>query len=163
MPSLYEISIPLFIRALKNLSAILKKAEEHASSKNLNVDDYVNARLIDDMNPFSFQIQTACNTPKNLLKRVAGVELPAVEDNETTFKQLQERLEKAVEMLEGVDAKALDGKEDEEVEFLKWKFTGESYLLTFAIPNFYFHVSTAYGILRKEGVPIGKLDFIGDQ
>jgi hypothetical protein len=160
MPSLYEISVPVFIRSLKNLSAFLKKGEEYAKEKNI---DLLNARLAPDMRSLPFQIQTASNSAKNALVRVASVEAVPMDDNETTFEQLYQRIERTIKLLEDVDEKVFEGKENAEVEMRGMKFTGQSYLLLFAIPNFYFHVMAAYAILRKEGVPVGKQDFLGSQ
>jgi len=160
MPSLYEISVPVFIRSLKSLSAILTKAETYATEKSIPLSQFTESRLAPDMKPFTFQIQTASNSAKNALVRVAGTEAVPMEDDETTFPQLQERIAATIKILEGVDEKVFEGKEGVEIELFGRKFTGQSYLITFAIPNFFFHVTTAYAILRKEGVPIGKNDYM---
>jgi hypothetical protein len=116
------------------------------------------------MLPLPKQIQIACDTSKNVLVRVGGAEAVPMEDNETTFEELYERINKTLAILKAADSHILDKKEEAEV-IMKTrtgenKFTGQSYILTFALPNFYFHVTTAYGILRSKGVPVGKKDFL---
>jgi hypothetical protein len=160
MPSLYEISVPVFIRALNNLSAILKKAEEYAAEKNIDPNTLASAKLVDDMLPLAFQICTVSNTAKATVERVGKTEPIPMEDNEKTFAEFQERIAKTIKVLEAVDPKVFEGKETAEVEMRGNKFTGQSYILTFALPNFFFHVMAAYAILRKEGVPVGKLDYL---
>ncbi|KAF2423814.1 hypothetical protein EJ08DRAFT_652571 [Tothia fuscella] len=161
MPSLYEISVPAFIRGLNQLTHCLKKAETYASENNKDISSILKASLHPDMKALPFQIQTVSNTAKNACVRVAGIEAVPMEDNETTLPQFYERIEKTIKLLEGVDAKAFEGKEEQSLEAVGMKFTGQSYLLTFEIPNFYFHLTAAYAILRKEGVPLGKMDFLG--
>jgi hypothetical protein len=160
MPSLYEISVPAFIRSLKNLSAILKKAEAYATEKSIDLKTFTDAKLVDDMLSLPFQIWTASNTAKNTVQRVAGTPAVPFTDDQKTFPELQDRIAKTIKLLEEVDPKVFEGKEDVEVEMSGRKFTGQSYIITFAIPNFYFHVMAAYAILRKEGVPIGKKDYL---
>lgn len=160
MPTLYEISVPVFIRGLTNLKHILKKAETYANEKNVPLSTFTDASLYPDMNKLAFQVQTAANTAKLACVRVAQIENVPVADDETTFAQFYERIDKTLEFLEGVDASAFEGKDTAEVTMRERKFTGQSYLLTFAIPNFFFHITVAYGILRKEGVPVGKIDFL---
>jgi uncharacterized protein len=159
--SLYDVTIAPLTRGLTNLDGLLKKAEEHAAANNISLDDYINARLAPDMAPFTFQVQTVCNTAKFLAVRVGGVENVPMADDETTFPQLHERITRTLELLKGVSRETIDGKEGVEVVFRNMKFTGLSYSTTFAIPNFYFHLVTAYAILRNKGVPIGKLDYLG--
>jgi hypothetical protein len=160
MPTLYEVSVPLFIRGLKNLSAIMTKAEGHAGEKSIDLKTFTEAKLTDDMLSFPFQIWTACNTAKNCVQRVAGTPAIPFTDDQKTFPELQDRIAKTIKLLEDVDPKVFEGKEETEVEMSGRKFTGQSYIITFAIPNFYFHVMAAYAILRKEGVPIGKKDYL---
>jgi len=165
MPSLYEISVPIFIHSLQVLSHLLTKAESFAKEKGIPESDITSARLAPDMLPLTFQINTCSNSAKNALVRVAGTTAVPMEDKkEATFAELQDRIAKTIDLLKESDAKAFEGKEDEEV-VMKFssgerKFTGQSYLTTFAIPNFYFHMSTTYAILRMKGVPLGKQDFL---
>ncbi|OCL07501.1 hypothetical protein AOQ84DRAFT_432139 [Glonium stellatum] len=163
--SLYDVTIPIFIRGLNNLSANLKKAEDYANENKISHSELLDARLIDDMAALPFQIQRASNSAKDAAVRVAGADSIVMEDNETTFDDLQKRIAKTIDYLNGVDPASFQDKETTEV-VLKLKigdkkFTGQEYLLLFALPNFYFHTTTAYGILRHKGVPLGKLDFLG--
>jgi len=160
MPSLYEISVPPFIRSLKNLSAMLKKAEDYATEKSIDPKTLTEAKLADDMLALPFQIWTVSNTAKNTVQRVCGTANIPMEDTEKTFPELQERIAKTIKLLEDVDPKAFEGKETTEIELMGNKFNGQSYILNFGIPNFYFHVMAAYAILRKEGVPLGKKDYL---
>ena len=164
--SMYQASIPQFTKMLANLSNILKKGEEFAKAK--GVDDAVlvsECRLAPDMFPLSKQIQIACDQVKNGMARLAGVEPPKFEDNETTFAQLQERIAKTIAFANSLKPAQVDGTETKEIKFSirEWnfEFVGEQYLLTWIIPNFYFHVTTAYAILRHNGVEVGKTDYLG--
>ncbi|KAJ9660851.1 hypothetical protein H2201_006743 [Coniosporium apollinis] len=163
--SLYDLSVPLFIRTLTNLAGILKKAEQYADDNGIPHSDFLTARLAADMLPFTFQIQSCSNTAKNSAVRVADTVAVPMEDNESTFAELQARIAKTIDVLKGVDPSKYDGTEEKEVVLKfpgkEFKFTGQSYLLTFAIPNFFFHATTAYDILRSKGVPLGKADFLG--
>ena len=165
MPSLYNASIPVFIRGLTNLTAILKKGEAHADEKSIAHSTLLNTRLHEDMAVLTYQIQRASDTAKGAGARITSTEIPAMEDNETTFADLYARIDKTVEYLKGLDAGTFEGKEGAEVVLKtpnkEFKFTAESYLLNFAVPNFYFHVTAAYAILRHAGVPVGKFDFLG--
>ncbi|KAF7909849.1 uncharacterized protein EAF01_003567 [Botrytis porri] len=159
--SLYDISIVPFIRNLKTLSKLLAKGQAHFEDES----KIINARLIDDMGDLIFQIQRVSDSAKGLAVRVAGAENVSLPDNEKDFAALYTRINRTIEILEAVPSTSTDGKEDTEV-VLKLpsgdlKFTAKDYVLNFAIPNFYFHVVTAYNILRKEGVPVGKFDFLG--
>jgi hypothetical protein len=162
--SLYEISIPVFIHSLTSLSAILKKGEAYADEKGIAHSKLLDARLVDDMAALPYQIQRCSDTSKGAAVRIAGIDNVAMPDNETTFEQLQARIHKTIEVLKSVDPKSMDDK-DESPVILKLgggeiKFTAKSYLLTFAIPNFYFHVSTAYGILVSPPTLIGDECFL---
>jgi len=165
--SLYEISIPVFIRNIKTLQKLLDKAVAHASdsSKAVTEEALLESRLIPDMYNLIRQIQVVSDTSKGVAVRVGKAEPITLEDNEKTFPELQARLAKTIEILEAVDQKTFDENEEAEV-ILKLrsgdqKFTGKSYILSFAIPNFYFHFVTAYDLLRKEGVDVGKLNYFG--
>jgi len=163
--SLYDLSIPVFIRGLSILAAFLKKAEDYANEKQIPHSELLNARLVDDMAALPFQIQRVSDTAKGAAVRVGGAESVVMEDIETTFEDLQTRISRTIDFLNRVDKGAFEGKETAEVVMKlrgeDRKFTGETYLLKFALPNFYFHVTTAYAILRHKGVPVGKMDFLG--
>ena len=162
---MYQASIPQLEKMLTNLSNILKKGEEFAKVKNIDESVLINARLAPDMFPLAKQVQIACDQVKNGMARLAGVEPPAFDDNETTFAQLQERIAKTITFAKSITPVQLDGSETKEIRFSikewKFEFVGEQYLLTWIIPNFYFHVTTAYNILRHNGVEIGKADYLG--
>jgi hypothetical protein len=162
---MYQASIPQFIKMLTNLSNILKKGEEFAKSKNIDGAVLVGDRLAPDMFPLSKQVQIACDQVKNGMARLAGVEPPKFDDQEATFAELQERIAKTIAFAKGIQPAQVDGTEAKEIKFSikEWnfEFVGEQYLLTWIIPNFYFHVTTAYNILRHNGVEIGKSDYLG--
>ncbi len=163
--SMYRASIPVFIRGLDVLVSLIAKAETHAKEKGLGDTDITSTRLIEDMLPFTGQIQRASDTSKLSAVRLSGVEAPSFDDTETTFAELRERLTKTLAYLKSVDQSTLEGSETREVT-LKQRtgeitFSGSDYLFLFALPNFYFHVVTAYDILRQLGVPVGKLDYLG--
>jgi hypothetical protein len=163
--SMYQASIPQLEKMLTNLSNILKKGEEFAKAKNIDGSVLINARLAPDMFPLAKQVQIACDQVKNGMARLAGIEPPAFDDNETTFAQLQERIAKTITFAKSITPAQLDGGETKEIRFSikewKFEFVGEQYLLTWIIPNFYFHVTTAYNILRHNSVEIGKADYLG--
>jgi len=163
--SMYQASIPQFTKMLSNLSNILKKGEEFAKTKNIDGAVLVGSRLAADMFPLAKQVQIACDQVKNGMARLAGVEPPKFDDNESTFAELQERIAKTIAFAKSIKPEQVDGTEAKEIKFSikEWnfEFVGEQYLLTWIIPNFYFHVITAYNILRHNGVEIGKSDFLG--
>jgi hypothetical protein len=162
---MYQMSIPVMIRMLGNLKKILKKAEKHAVSKHIETEVLLNARLAPDMFPLKRQIQIATDTAKGCAARLAGKSIPVYKDNEKTFNQLYQRIDRTITLLKKTKASEIDGSENKEIilEFpsATLKFRGEKYLLNFVLPNFYFHITTAYAILRHNGVAIGKRDFIG--
>ena len=163
--SMYQASAPRFAHALRNLSAILDKAQAHAEAKKIDPEVPGSLRLIADMLPLSRQVQIACDTAKGAVARLAGVEIPKHEDTEQTIPELKARIAKTVDFVRSVAAAKIDGSEEREV-VLKMrgqdvKFTGLQYLMGHAYPNFYFHVTTAYDILRQCGVELGKRDFMG--
>jgi hypothetical protein len=163
--SMYQASAPRFANTLKNLSAILDKAQAHADAKKIDPRVLTAARLYPDMFPLSRQVQSACDTAKGAVARLAGVEVPVHEDTEQTFEELKARIAKTIIFIETIQPAQVDGSEDKEV-VLKFrsgevKFKGMQYLLGQALPNFYFHVTTAYNILRHNGVEVGKKDYIG--
>ncbi|MCX7084193.1 MAG: DUF1993 domain-containing protein [Methylococcales bacterium] len=163
--TLYKASVPTFIRMLDNLSVILDKAQAHAEAKNINESIFVNARLAPDMFPLSKQIQIATDMVKGCGARLAGIEVPSYEDNEATFAELQARVAKTKAFLQTLTAEQIDGNEAREITLKfgsrTFSFLGEAYLLDFVIPNFHFHLSCTYAILRHNGVDIGKMDYIG--
>jgi hypothetical protein len=163
--SMYQASAPRFANTLKNLSAILDKAQAHADAKKIDPRVLTAARLYPDMFPMSRQVQSACDTAKGAVARLAGVEIPVHEDTEQTFEELKARIAKTITFIQTIQPAQVDGSEDKEV-VLKFrsgevKFKGMQYLLGHALPNFYFHVTTAYDILRHNGVEVGKRDYIG--
>ena len=164
--SMYQASAPRFANTLRNLSAILDKAAAHAEAKKIDPLVLTASRLYPDMFPLSRQVQIACDTAKGAVARLAGVEIPKHEDTEKTFEELKARIARTLDFIESVPAAKLDGSEDREVVLKmrsgEMKFTGLQYLLGFAWPNFYFHATTAYGILRHNGVELVKRDFIGN-
>ncbi len=163
--SMYQTSIPQFKKMLSNLSIILKKGEEYASAKKIEGTVLTGERLFPDMFPLSKQVQIACDQVKNGMARLAGIEPPKFDDSETTFAELQERVAKTIAFIDGIKPAQVDGTEAKEIKFSikEWhfEFVGEQYLLTWIIPNFYFHVTTTYNLLRHNGVEIGKADYLG--
>ena len=163
--SLYDVSIPVFTLSLNNLSAILDKAESHAEAKNVDPKVIPQARLIVDMLPLSSQIQIACDTAKGAAARLAGVEVPKHQDTEATLTELKARVAKTLDFIKTIKPEQLRGAETREVvlQFPQstLKFNGLNYLTNFALPNFFFHVTMAYALLRKNGVDLGKRDFLG--
>jgi len=163
--NLSQLTVPVFVRGLKILSTLLEKGEQHAAEQGIVPEILLGARLADDMLPLSAQIQRASDTSKFAAQRIGGADAPKFADDETTFDQLRERIAQTVAYLESVDPAQLDAGAGREVTLNHPSgaqvFTAESYLLTFALPNFYFHVVTAYDILRHKGVKLGKLDYLG--
>jgi hypothetical protein len=163
--SLYDISLPVFMRGFGNLAGILEKARAHADEKGMAHSDLTEARLYPDMLPLTGQIQRASDTARFVAVRVAGAEPVAMADEEKTFDDMLARIAATVDYLKKVGAASFDGTEDKDVvvktRSRELHFTGTSYILQFALPNFYFHVATAYGILRHKGVPVGKMDYLG--
>ena len=163
--SMYTASVPRFSNTLKSLSEILTKAQAHAEARKIDPAVLLGARLYPDMFAFTRQVQIACDGPKGCVARLAGIEVPKHEDFETTFPELQQRIAKVVSFIESVPAEKIDGSEERRIVIPvrneELVFTGLQYLTGFVIPNFYFHVTTAYGILRHNGVELGKRDFLG--
>jgi uncharacterized protein len=163
--NMYEASIPIFVRMLGNLSSILDKAVIYAETKNIDPTILVNARLAPDMYPLSRQVQIATDMVKGCAARLAGIDVPSYEDNETTFADLQARIAKTVAFLQSVSAEQINGSEGRTVTLKlrgrEIQFLGQPYLLDFVLPNLYFHVTTTYAILRHNGVEIGKMDYLG--
>ncbi len=164
--SLYDFSIPPLTRGLSNMSAILDKAAAFAAAKKLDPTVLAQTRLYPDMHPLSRQVQIACDTAKGAAGRLAAVDIPKHEDTETTLPELKARIAKTVDFLKTITAEKMSGEESRPIEIKfpngAWKFTALSYLNDFVLPNFYFHTSIVYALLRKSGVEIGKGDFLGD-
>jgi len=164
--SMYQASAPRFVNTLKNLAAILDKAQAHAEAKKIQPSVLLNCRLYPDMFPMKRQVQVACDTVKGAVARLAGVDVPEHEDTEETFAELKARIEKTIAFVETIKAAQIDGGEDKNIHLklgsreIDWK--GMQYLLGYALPNFYFHVVTAYDILRHNGVELAKRDYVGN-
>ncbi len=163
--TMYQASVPVFVRNLKNLAEILHKAAAHAEAKKIDPTVLVNARLYPDMRPLTSQVQFATDQAKNSSSRLAGADRPAFEDNEATFDELQARIAKTIAYVESLTPAQFDGSEDKDITLplrgTQTTMKGQSYLLDFVLPNFYFHITAAYAILRQSGVEIGKMDFLG--
>lgn len=163
--SLYDLTIPVFLRGLRNLDAVLRKGEDFAAAEGVDLQTLFEARLAPDMYPLPGQIQRASDTAKFAAVRLGGVENVSFPDDEKSFEDLHARIAKTVDFLKAAPREAIDGKEGAEVILKSGggerRFTGIDYALGFALPNFFFHVTTAYGILRHKGVPLGKLDYLG--
>jgi hypothetical protein len=163
--SMYQASAPVFKRMLQHLSAFIDKAAAHAAAKKIDPAVLAGDRLAPDMLPFPRQIFIACDTAKFCVARLSGAEAPKFADDEKTFDEFKARIQKTIDFIDSVKPAQIDGSEDKPISFkagqTELKFTGQSYLLNFAMPNFYFHVTTAYAILRHNGVEVGKMDFLG--
>jgi uncharacterized protein len=164
--SMYHASIPTITRSLSNLINILEKGDAHAEAKKIDPTVLINARLYPDMLPLSKQVQIVSDVTRRGMARLAGLEAPALEDNETTFAELSDRLKKTIAYLESLTPAQIDGTETKEIILPIGKdqtmtFEGLPYLKYFILPNLYFHVTTAYNILRHNGVELGKMDFLG--
>jgi uncharacterized protein len=163
--SMYQASVTAFTRQLNNLVAILDKGAAHADAKKIDPKVLINSRLFPDMFPLVRQIQIATDAARGCAARLAGVEVPAQEDNETTFPELVARIRKTVSYLETLKAEQFDGSEDRTITWQTRSSTktmqGLPYLQNHILPNLYFHITTAYNILRHSGVELGKQDFLG--
>jgi hypothetical protein len=163
--SMYQASAPRFANSLNNLSAILDKAQAHCEAKKIDPAVLLASRLYPDMFPLLRQVQIASDSAKGPVARLAGVDVPKYEDTEETIADLKARLAKTIDFVSSVKPAQIDGTEEKDIHLklgpreVDWK--GMQYLLGFALPNFYFHVVTAYDILRHNGVEVGKRDFIG--
>ena len=164
--SMYQASIPVFRQMLGSLAALLAKAEAHAAEKKIDPSVLLQTRLYPDMFPLVRQVQVVSDTAKSAAGNLAGIEIPRFEDVETTFPELAERIAKTLRHLDGFRPEQINGSEDRDVTLTlggnKIIFKGQRYLLGFAMPNFYFHLSMSYAILRQCGVDVGKRDFLGN-
>jgi hypothetical protein len=164
--SMHQASAPRFANTLKNLSAILDKAQAHCDARKIDPLALTGARLYPDMFALARQVQVTCDTAKGAMARLAGVEIPKYEDTEKTFEELKARIAKTVAFIESFKPAQIDGTDDKDLVIklgareMQWK--GMQYLLGFALPNFYFHAATVYDILRHNGVELVKRDFIGN-
>lgn len=162
--SLYDISIPTYRRGLQNLSSFLDKAEAHARSHGAELSTYAEARLAPDMYPFTRQVQLASDAAKGGAARLAGVEAPSMADTETTFPQLKARIAATVAFLDTITKEQVDERHSATIELplpgRTMTFTAPDFLMQFSLANFMFHVTTAYALLRGQGVPLGKMDFL---
>lgn len=165
MPSLYDVTIPVFIRGFEILSSLLEKGRTHARERGWDESELTTARLIEDMAPLTAQVQRCSDTAKGLAVRIGQVESVAMPDEEVTLDDLQARIDKTIDFLRAVPREAFEGRDEAEVVLQTphgdLPFAARDYAIGFAIPNFYFHLTTAYDLLRMKGVPIGKLHYLG--
>lgn len=163
--SMYSASVPVYAHTLANLERILDKAEAHAAAKKFDPAVLLGVRLAPDMLPLAKQIQIACDAAKLSVARLAGIDSPKFEDNEASLADLKARIGKTLEFLKTVPAEKVDGSEAREIRVPRrdgeMKFDGETYLKHYALPNFFFHVTTTYALLRHNGVELGKADYLG--
>ena len=164
--SVYALSVDIFTHALGNLATILEKGAAHAAAKKFDASVLVGSRLAPDMLPLSRQVQIACDIAKNSAARLAGIEPPRFEDNERTIEELRARIARTIDYLKTITPSALEGSEERDIKVpageRPLEFKGLGYVQRWAIPNVFFHVTTAYDILRHNGVEIGKKDFLGN-
>jgi hypothetical protein len=164
--SLYAASLPVFKQMLNSMDAVLGKAEEHVVAKKIDPNALLQARLFPDMFPLARQVQVATDFARGVSARLAGVEVPKFDDDQQTFADLRELIAKTLGFIEGFTPEQIDGQEDREIITRpgtpkEKKFNGQSYLLSYGLPQFFFHVTTTYAILRHNGVEVGKRDFMG--
>lgn len=163
--TLYSVTVPVFITKLTALKGVLQKGEAHATAQGSDPAAYLTKQLAPDMFPLARQVQLACDTARLMSYRLTATEAPAVPDTETTFAELYARVDMTIEALKSVSEDTLNAAEEATV-VVKWfpgaHFTGFGYVTRYVIPNFYFHVTTAYAILRAQGVEIGKADYLGN-
>ncbi len=163
---MYQASAPRLANTLGNLSAILDKAQAHCEARKIDPLVLTGLRLYPDMFPLSRQVQIACDTAKGAVARLAGADIPRHDDTERTFDELKARIAKTVDFVQSVKRERIDGAEEKEIVLQmrsgERRYTGLQFLLGHALPNFYFHVTTAYNILRHNGVDLGKRDYLGN-
>ena len=164
--SMFQASVPRLINALNNLSHILDKAQAHIDAKKIDASALIQFRLYPDMLNFTRQIQIASDTAKGVVARLAGVEIPAYEDNEQSIADLKARIAKTIAFIQGIKPEQIDGTEDKDIITKRGEkethYKGIQFLLGHAIPNVYFHTTTAYAILRHNGVEVAKRDYLGN-
>lgn len=165
VPALYQESVPVLTSFLTNLQSILQKAQQHVSEHKLDEAALLQARLFPDMFPFVRQVQIACDAAKGGVARLAGVEIPKFPDVETSFAELISRVEQTRAFVASVPVQAFESSAERQIvlQFGDWRreFNGAEFLRTWSLPNFYFHITTAYGLLRHNGVALGKMDYLG--
>ncbi len=163
---MYQASVPVFLQLLNGLSKNLEKTVAHATAKKIDPAAFLGARLFPDMFTLVKQVQLATDFAKGAGARLAGIDVPKYADNEASFEELQERIAKTVAFLKDLKPAQIDGSEDREISFMQGgkqvTFKGQQYLLSVAMPNFYFHATTSYALLRHNGVEVGKRDFMGN-
>ncbi|MEO8407824.1 MAG: DUF1993 domain-containing protein [Oxalobacteraceae bacterium] len=164
--SMYQASVPRLANLLENLANILDKAQAHVDAKNIAVSTLMDYRLCPDMYPFSKQVQIACDKARSVVARLAGIEVPFYQDDEKTLAELKDRIVRTVAFIRSVTPQQIDGTEDKEIVLpvtgKETRYSGLQLLLGHSMPNVYFHATTAYNILRQNGVEIGKRDFLGN-
>ena len=165
--TLYAASVPVFKQMLSSLSDILHKSEEHRAEKNIEASALLQARLFPDMFALTRQVQIAADFARGSTSRLAGVEVPKYDDNEQTFADLHSLLAKPLAYLDSFTPEQINGQEDREIITRpgtpkERRFNGQDYLLSYGIPQFFFHVSTSYAILRHSGIAVGKRDYMGN-
>lgn len=164
--SMHQVSVVRMAKLLENLSGLLAKAQAHVDAGHIDLATLMNDRLVADMYPFSKQVQIACDKARSVVARLAGMEVPHYPDDEKTFAELKERIARTVAFLRSVPPERIDGTEDDEIVLpvtgKETRYKGMQLLLGHSMPNVYFHAVTAYNILRQNGVPIGKRDFLGN-
>ena len=162
---LYDLTVPVFIRGLNILSALLDKGAAFAAEKGIDPLTLTGAQLVEDMKPLTAQVQFACDTAKGTVTRLGELEPVAMADTEQSFAELQARIAKTIALLEAVPLDRINGREEATVVLKvpggEIPFAGRAHVLGFSLPNFYFHLSMAYALLRQAGVPVGKLDYLG--
>jgi hypothetical protein len=164
--SMHSTTVPIFVRMLGNLLTWLDKAEAHAKAKKFDSGNYLGLRLAPDMLPFTRQIQIATDTAKGCVARLAGLEVPKWDDTEASFDELRARIRKAIDYVQSIPAGQIDGSETREIVLPMrtgdpLRFSGEAYLKHWVLPNFFFHMTTSYALLRHAGVDLGKADYLG--
>ncbi len=164
--TMHNSSVPVFVRMFTNMLTWLDKAQAHAETRKFDTANYLGLRLAPDMLPFTKQIQIAADMAKGCVSRLAGVDVPKWDDNETTLDALRERIRKTLDYVQSIPAAQIDGSEGREVLLPTrvgdpLRFTGETYLKHYVLPNLYFHTSMAYALLRQAGVELGKRDYLG--
>lgn len=164
--SMYEASVPVFRQMLGSLDSLMSRAQAHAVDRKIDPDALLQARLFPDMFPLARQVQIACDFAKSVPARLAAVEVPAYDDTEQTFAELRARIARTLAFLEGLDATQFSGSQAREIVLRpgtpkERKIGGQAYLLAYGLPQFFFHVTTAYDLLRHNGVEVGKKDYMG--
>lgn len=164
--SMHAASVPVFKQMLGSLDGLLSRAEAHAAARKIDPGALLQARLFPDMFPLVRQVQVACDFAKSVPARLAGVEVPAYDDTEQTFPELRARIARTLAFIDALDAAAFDGSQQREIVLRpgtpkERTISGEAYLLNYGLPQFFFHVTTAYALLRHNGVEVGKKDFMG--